>query len=228
MTPHLLVIDNYDSFTYNLVQMFSRYPIRIRVDRADRVPAAGPDGFEPDYILVSPGPRDPAHAGVSVPLIRHFAGRVPILGVCLGMQSINEAFGGKTVRAPVPVHGKTSQITHDGKGVFARVPSSFQAARYHSLACANLPEVLHASAMSEDGVIMGLNHRFQKIFGVQFHPESFLSEYGYVIIENFLESGPMAGKLPLAYSGAPGCPEALHADPAGVCSPEFSQEAALS
>ena len=129
----LLAIDNYDSFTFNLVQMFRRYPLDIRVFRSDRISLEQVDALGPDYLLISPGPKDPTHAGISVPLIRAYHSRVPILGVCLGMQCMNEAFGGQTVRAPLPMHGKTSTIDHCGRGLFRGLPARFKAARYHSL-----------------------------------------------------------------------------------------------
>ncbi len=189
----LLVIDNYDSFTFNLVQMFRPHGLDIRVVRSDRIGLEEVDALGPDYILVSPGPRDPSRAGISVPLIRAWHDRVPILGVCLGMQSMNEAFGGRTVRAPVPMHGKTSAIAHCGRGLFRGLPGGFRAARYHSL-MVRLPDTggpcpLEVTAASEDGVIMGLCHRTHPLHGVQFHPESFLTLHGAAMIENFLALG---------------------------------------
>jgi anthranilate synthase component II len=191
--PRLLVIDNYDSFTYNLVQMFMPYPLDIAVVRADAISLDALAAALPDYVLISPGPRDPQHAGISVPLIRRFHRNVPILGVCLGLQSLNEAFDGRTVRAPVPVHGKTSRIHHDGLGLFAGMPSPFSAARYHSLVA--VPSVggpLVVTARSEDGVIMGLSHPAYPLHGVQFHPESFITEYGDRLIDQFLRLGPLS------------------------------------
>lgn len=187
----LLVIDNYDSFTFNLVQMFRCFPLEIVVVRSDRITTAEAEALAPDYLLVSPGPRDPAHAGMSVPLVRSLGRRIPTLGVCLGMQCINEAYGGRTVRAPVPVHGKVSLVHHDGDGLLAGVPSPFPAARYHSLAirpAAGGP--LEIVARSSDGVPMALRHPRRPLFGVQFHPESFLTENGLTIVENFLKLGP--------------------------------------
>ena len=189
----LLVIDNYDSFTFNLVQMFRRYPLDIRVARSDRVTLGQVDSFSPNYILISPGPRDPAHAGISIPLIRSFYTRVPIFGVCLGMQCMNEAFGGRTVRAPIPMHGKTSVIHHNGSGLFEGLPNGFRAARYHSLTV-RLPmtegnSTLEVTARSEDGLVMGLSHPVFPLHGVQFHPESFLTEHGLTVINNFLALG---------------------------------------
>lgn len=187
----LLAIDNYDSFTFNLVQMFRRFPLEIVVVRSDRITVAEAEALSPDYLLVSPGPRDPAHAGISIPLIRSLGRRIPTLGVCLGMQCINEAYGGETVRAPTPVHGKVSLVHHDGRGLLAGVPSPFPAARYHSLAvrpAADSP--LEIDARSPDGVAMALRHPRRPLFGVQFHPESFLTENGLTIVENFLKLGP--------------------------------------
>lgn len=192
----LLVIDNYDSFTFNLVQMFRRYPLDVSVHRSDRIDLDRVEQVAPDYILISPGPRDPAHAGISMAVIRRWHDRVPLLGVCLGMQCINEAFGGRTIRSHRPRHGKTSGIVHDGQGLFAGVPSPFWAARYHSLAVAPdenaLNRGLTVNARSQDdGIIMGLAHRRFPLCGVQFHPESFLTEHGFDLVENFLRLGPM-------------------------------------
>ena len=186
----LLVIDNYDSFTYNLVQMFMRYALEIKVSRSDAITIDDVDNLEPDYILISPGPKDPAHAGQSIPIIRSFCRRIPILGVCLGLQCINEVFGGRTVKAPMPVHGKTSVIRHNQKGIFQTVPSPFTAARYHSLMVNRGSQELRVTARSEDDVVMGMSHREYPLHGVQFHPESFLSEHGSALIENFLKLGP--------------------------------------
>jgi anthranilate synthase component 2 len=192
MTPTLLVIDNYDSFTYNLVQMFRCYDLSVTVYRADKIGLDQVERFRPDYILISPGPRDPAQAGISKVLIRAFHRRVPILGVCLGMQCINEVFGGETVRAALPLHGKTSQISHRNESVFNGLVSPFRAARYHSLVtCVNEAAGLKISALSDDGVVMGLYHPAYPLHGVQFHPESFLTEHGFAMIENFLRLGPL-------------------------------------
>jgi anthranilate synthase component 2 len=194
MCSRLLVIDNYDSFTYNLVQMFRRYPLEIAVFRSDRIDLERVEEVDPDYILISPGPKDPVHAGISMPLIEAWYRRVPILGVCLGMQCINEVFGGQTVRSPRPLHGKTSAIHHDARGLFEGVPSPFQAARYHSLMIAPDPAALRGdltvTARTGDQVIMGISHRRHPLHGVQFHPESFLTHHGFTMIENFLELGP--------------------------------------
>jgi anthranilate synthase component 2 len=190
-----LVIDNYDSFTYNLVQMFRHYPLEIKVFRSDQIDLDQIDDLNPDYLLISPGPKDPAHAGISMPLIKAWHRRVPILGVCLGMQCINEVFGGRTVRSPRPLHGKTSTIHHDARGLFRDVPSPFQAARYHSLMIEPDPTALQGdltiTARTKDQVIMGISHRSYPLHGVQFHPESFLTHHGFVMIENFLKLGPV-------------------------------------
>ncbi len=195
MTAKLLVIDNYDSFTYNLVQMFRQYPLDVHVFRSDRISLASADDLAPDYILISPGPKDPVHAGISTDLIRAWYQRVPILGVCLGMQCINEVFGGRTIRSPQPLHGKTSSVYHDGRGIFEGVPSPFLAARYHSLAVEPAPGALQGdltiTARTQDQTIMGLSHRHHPLHGVQFHPESFLTHHGFDLVENFLSLGPM-------------------------------------
>jgi anthranilate synthase component 2 len=189
MTHRLLVLDNYDSFTFNLVQMFRQYDLEICVVRSDKIKLDEVRRRDPDYIVISPGPKAPASAGISVELIRALHRAVPILGVCLGMQCINEAFGGTTVRAPLPVHGKTSSVTHTGKGLFSHVPNPFKVARYHSLAVSGLDSELEVSATSSDGVVMAIQHKRTRLSGVQFHPESFLTEHGFKLIENFLASG---------------------------------------
>jgi len=192
MTATLLVIDNYDSFTYNLVQMFRCYDLSIDVYRADKINLADVRQYRPDYILISPGPKDPPQAGISMDLIRAYHRDIPILGVCLGMQCINEVFGGETIRAALPVHGKTSLISHHHESVFKGLASPFRAARYHSLVtCVDETGGLLVSAMSDDGVVMGLYHPDYPLHGVQFHPESFLTENGYALIENFLRLGPL-------------------------------------
>lgn len=191
----LLVIDNYDSFTYNLVQMFRRYPLTVEVARSDAIDLDRVALLAPDYVLVSPGPKDPAHAGISMTLIRHWHVKVPILGICLGMQCINEVFGGRTVRSHAPLHGKTSAVSHDGRGLFAGVPSPLKVARYHSLMVAPDPRALQSeltvTASTDDGIIMGLSHKRHPLCGLQFHPESFLTEHGFDLIENFLKLGPL-------------------------------------
>jgi anthranilate synthase component 2 len=191
----LLVIDNYDSFTYNLVQMFRQYPLAVQVFRSDRIGLDQVSDLGPDYILISPGPKDPAHAGISMAVIRQWHRRVPILGVCLGMQCLNEVFGGRTIHSPRPLHGRSSPVYHDGRGLFAGLPSPFLAARYHSLAVAPAAEALDreltVTARTADGTIMGLAHQRHPLCGVQFHPESFLTEHGFALIENFLNLGSM-------------------------------------
>ena len=186
----LLVIDNYDSFTYNLVQMFMRYDLKISVYRSDKLSVEQVKMLAPDYLLISPGPKDPTNAGISVSLIKSFYSKMHILGVCLGMQCINEAFGGSTVRAPVPVHGKTSLIQHNNYGIFKGLSSPFTAARYHSLMVKIDHSELKVTSYNQDGVIMGLSHPKLPVHGVQFHPESFLTENGFLLVENFLKLGP--------------------------------------
>ena len=195
MTCKLLVIDNYDSFTFNLVQMFRRYALEIAVVRADSLSVADVAQRRPDYVLVSPGPKSPSAAGISTDLIRDCHTEFPILGVCLGMQCMNEAFGGSTIHAPVPMHGKTSVVHHDGSGLFEGVPDPFTVARYHSLAITNINESLRVTARSTDGVPMAVQHVRHPLFGVQFHPESFLTQHGLRLVENFLRSGPLKGAL---------------------------------
>lgn len=195
MTPQLLVIDNYDSFTFNLVQMFRSYDSDISVHRADALSVEDVLHRRPDYVLVSPGPKSPSAAGISTELIRRCHGEFPILGVCLGMQCMNEAFGGTTIHAPVPMHGKTSAVHHDGAGLFERVPHPLTVARYHSLAITGVSPSLRVNAQSADGVPMAVQHVHHALFGVQFHPESFLTEHGFTLVENFLRSGPLKGAL---------------------------------
>ena len=187
---HLLVIDNYDSFTYNLVQYLGELGAGIEVRRNDEVTVEEVEAHCcPDKILISPGPGTPDDAGVSKALIERFAGRVPVLGVCLGHQAIGEVFGGRTVRAPAPVHGKASEICHDGKTIFEGIEYRFQAGRYHSLLVERetLPDCLEISATTPDGLIMGLRHRQVKVEGVQFHPESILTSEGKRLLANFLK-----------------------------------------
>ena len=195
MTAKLLVIDNYDSFTFNLVQMFRRYDLDISVFRADALSVDDVARHRPDYVLVSPGPRSPSAAGISTELIRRCHGEFPILGVCLGMQCMNEAFGGTTVHAPLPMHGKTSIVHHDGAGLFESVPQPLTVARYHSLAVSGVSDTLRVNARSPDGVAMALQHVRYPLFGVQFHPESFLTQHGFELIENFLRAGSLKGRL---------------------------------
>jgi anthranilate synthase component 2 len=161
------------------------------VYRADKLSVKEAVSLKPDYILISPGPKDPAHSGISIPVIERFYRDIPVLGVCLGMQCINELFGGETVRAPIPVHGKTSLITHKGEGIFHNIPSSFTAARYHSLMIRPKGAPMIITAMSDDNVIMGVSHPEYPLYGVQFHPESFLTEYGDIMVKNFLNAGSL-------------------------------------
>ena len=186
----LLMIDNYDSFTFNLVQYFAELGEDVRVHRNDEITIAEIEAMQPDRLVLSPGPCSPAEAGICIEAIRHFAGKLPILGVCLGHQSIGAALGGHIVRAQVQMHGKLDTITTDQQGVFAGLPQQFDIVRYHSLAIerATLPADLIVTATSADGEIMGVRHRTLAIEGVQFHPESILSEHGHAMLKNFLES----------------------------------------
>jgi anthranilate synthase component II len=188
----LLMIDNYDSFTFNLVQYFGELGEDVHTVRNDQIDVAGMAALKPARIVFSPGPCTPAEAGVCVEAIRHFAGRVPLLGVCLGHQSIGAALGGKVVRAGLPMHGKTSTIEHDSAGVFKSLPQDFTVVRYHSLVIerVSLPAELVVTATSNDGEIMGVRHAALPIEGVQFHPESILSEHGHAMLRNFLEAYP--------------------------------------
>ncbi|MGK5018368.1 MULTISPECIES: aminodeoxychorismate/anthranilate synthase component II [unclassified Janthinobacterium] len=185
----LLMIDNYDSFTYNIVQYFGELGEDVRVYRNDEITIEQIEALNPDRICISPGPKAPKQAGISVEVLKHFAGKKPILGVCLGHQAIGEAFGGKVIRAKQVMHGKTSVIAHTGVGVFKDIPSPFTVIRYHSLAIerASLPSCLEVTAWTDDGEIMGVRHREYDIEGVQFHPESILSEHGHALLKNFLE-----------------------------------------
>ena len=184
----LLMIDNYDSFTYNLVQYLGELGEDVRVFRNDEISLSDVVGMKPDRVVLSPGPCTPNEAGITLGLIDILAGKIPILGVCLGHQAIGQAFGGKVVRAKQVMHGKTSQIEHAGQGVFRNLPAGFVATRYHSLVIERetLPECLEITASSEDGEIMGLRHIQHAIEGVQFHPEAILTEHGHQLLENFL------------------------------------------
>ncbi len=186
----LLMLDNYDSFTYNLVQYFGELGAQVEVFRNDEITVQGIAQRQPGCLVVSPGPCTPAEAGISVEAIRYFAGKLPILGVCLGHQAIGAAFGGKIVRAQQLMHGKTSVITTTGEGVFAGLPRQFTVNRYHSLAIekASCPAELASTAWTDDGEIMGVRHRELDVQGVQFHPESVLTEHGHALLKNFLES----------------------------------------
>jgi anthranilate synthase component 2 len=184
----LLMIDNYDSFTYNLVQYFGELGEDVRTVRNDDLTLDEVAAMQPDRICISPGPCTPHEAGISVPLLQRFAGQVPILGVCLGHQAIGAAFGGKVVRAAQVMHGKTSLIRHTGVGVFRDLPDPYTVIRYHSLAIerASLPDCLEITSWTEDGEIMGVRHKEFNVQGVQFHPESILSEHGHALLQNFL------------------------------------------
>lgn len=191
----LLMIDNYDSFTYNLVQYFGELGADVRVFRNDKITLEEIETLRPEHIVISPGPCTPREAGISVAVIKRFAGKVPLLGVCLGHQSVGAAFGGEIIRAPRLMHGKTSMIHHDGKTVFRGIPNPFEATRYHSLVIQkeSMPERLEISAWTEEGEIMGVRHRGYKppavVEGVQFHPESILTGAGKEILNNFLKLG---------------------------------------
>jgi anthranilate synthase component 2 len=184
----LLLVDNYDSFTYNLYQYLAELGADVRVVRNDAATLEELEGMKPERIVVSPGPGDPSEAGLSSAIIRHFAGKVPILGVCLGHQCIAEAFGGAVVNAGEIRHGKLSSIRHDGRGIFTGLPNPFDAIRYHSLAIepASIPESLEVTARSETGVIMGVRHRQHAVEGIQFHPESIMTLPGKDLLRNFL------------------------------------------
>ena len=184
----ILVLDNYDSFTYNLVQYLGELGAELRVIRSDGIALSELAALRPERIVISPGPGRPDQAGISLELVRHFAGRIPLLGVCLGHQVIGQAFGGVVRRAPSIVHGKTSRIHHDGGTIYTGLPSPFVATRYHSLVVERegLPDCLEISATADDGVIMGLRHRKYAIEGVQFHPESILTAAGKGLLDNFL------------------------------------------
>jgi anthranilate synthase component 2 len=190
----LLMIDNYDSFTFNLVQYFGELGEDVQTVRNDRIDVAGMAALMPERIVFSPGPCTPAEAGVCVEAIRHFAGRLPMLGVCLGHQAMGAALGGRIVRAQRPMHGKTSRIAHDGQGVFAGLPQDFTVVRYHSLVIDRdtMPAELVVTATSDDGEVMGVRHRSLPLEGVQFHPESIRSEQGHALLRNFLERYPAA------------------------------------
>ena len=185
---NVLVIDNYDSFTYNLVHYFGELGATLRVARNDKITTDEIAADRPDAIVLSPGPCTPTEAGISIETIMRFGPEIPIFGVCLGMQSMGQAYGGDVVRAPNLMHGKTSPINHTGKGVFRGLNSGFTATRYHSLAVApeTMPDVLEVTASTADGVVMGLQHRTFPVHGVQFHPESIASENGHAILQNFL------------------------------------------
>ena len=186
----LLMIDNYDSFTYNLVQYFGELGAEVLVHRNDEIGLAEIEALKPSHLVISPGPCSPAEAGISVAAIQHFAGKLPILGVCLGHQSIGAAFGGRIIRAQQLMHGKTSVIHTSQQGVFADLPQDYTVNRYHSLAIerSSCPSELEVTAWTDDGEIMGVRHRSLPIEGVQFHPESILTEHGHALLNNFLKT----------------------------------------
>ena len=192
----LLVIDNYDSFTYNLVHYLGELGADVAVKRNDELGVADVLALRPQAIVLSPGPCDPDKAGICLELVKACAGRVPVLGVCLGHQAIAQAFGGRIVRAPTPMHGKLSRIHHNGESVFRGIPNDFQATRYHSLTVdpSSVPPCLSVTATTADGVIMGIVHNDHPLHGVQFHPESIASEHGHALLRNFLE----LARLPVA------------------------------
>jgi anthranilate synthase component II len=185
----LLMIDNYDSFTYNLVQYLGELGQDVHVHRNDEITLEQIKAMQPEKIVISPGPCTPNEAGISVPLIHEFAGKIPLLGVCLGHQSIGQAFGGNIIKAKTLMHGKTSLINHTDTGVFKGLPNPYTATRYHSLVIerATLPDCLEITAWTDDGEIMGVKHKTLAVEGVQFHPESILTEYGHELLDNFLK-----------------------------------------
>ncbi|MFN2256923.1 MAG: aminodeoxychorismate/anthranilate synthase component II [Desulfuromonadaceae bacterium] len=187
----LLMIDNYDSFTYNLVQYFGQLGEEVGVFRNDAIDIAGIRALKPDLLVISPGPCDPDQAGISLDVVRNFAGKIPLLGVCLGHQAIGRAFGGDIVRAPELMHGKTSPVMHENTDLFRGLPNPLAATRYHSLVVMRetLPAELKVTARTEDGTIMGLAHKTLPVWGVQFHPESIISQAGHELLQNFLDLG---------------------------------------
>ena len=195
-TPRLLLIDNYDSFTYNLVQAFLVLGAEVLVHRNDAITVAQAEALEPTHLCISPGPGTPRDAGVSMDMIRAFAGRIPVLGVCLGHQALVEVYGGSISRAARVMHGKTSRVVHDGRGIFAGMPNPFEAGRYHSLIARedSVPPVLEVAARTEEGEIMGVRHLELAVEGVQFHPESILTPDGPRLLETFLEHVETRGR----------------------------------
>jgi anthranilate synthase component 2 len=185
----IVIIDNYDSFTYNIVQTLGGLGAKMEIFRNDRIDVAGIAALQPDRLLISPGPCDPAQAGISIEAIRYFAGKIPVLGVCLGHQSIGAAYGGKVVRAGRLMHGKTSPIYHDGRGVFTGLPNPFEAMRYHSLVVEqeSLPDCLEVTARTDQNELMGLRHKSLIVEGVQFHPESIMTPDGVRLLKNFID-----------------------------------------
>ena len=206
----LLMIDNYDSFTFNLVHLFQEFDANVRVCRHDEISVSQIEDWGPEAICISPGPKNPAHSGVSMDVVKSLGPRIPILGVCLGMQVINEAFGGVTRKAPVCVHGKCSRVEHNSRGIFKGIKDNFRAARYHSLCVDVKSPDLIVTARSDDGVIMGLEHAVHPIWGVQFHLESFMTECGLEMAANFLESAHPRISLPAGPSRYPHAPGDVH------------------
>lgn len=186
----IVMIDNYDSFTYNLVQYLGELGEELRVFRNDKITIKELEELAPDFIMVSPGPCTPDEAGISLEVIRYFAGKIPVFGVCLGHQALAQVFGGKVIRAERLMHGKTSPVIHDGKTIFKGIPSPYQATRYHSLIVEkeSLPECLEISAWTEEGEIMGLRHQELAVEGVQFHPESIITDHGKQLLQNFIQT----------------------------------------
>ena len=186
----ILLIDNYDSFTYNIVQYLGEFSAKTKVVRNNEITISEISTLNPQKIIISPGPCSPKDAGISIETIQEFYKKIPILGVCLGHQAIGEAFGGKIIKAPTPIHGKTSSISHTNKGIFKNIPNNFLATRYHSLVISKeeFPQELEITAQTDDNVIMGIQHKHYPIFGVQFHPESIATEYGKELLKNFLNS----------------------------------------
>ena len=188
MPARIVLIDNYDSFTYNLFQYLSELGSEVLVHRHDAIDVAGVAALAPTHLVISPGPKTPDEAGISLETVTHFAGKIPVLGVCLGHQAIGQAFGARIVRGSEPVHGKTSDIRHDGKTIFADIENPMTATRYHSLIVEDVPDVLEVTAWTDDDVIMGLRHKEMAVEGVQFHPESILTAAGKRLLGNFLAS----------------------------------------
>jgi anthranilate synthase component II len=209
----IVLIDNYDSFTFNLVHYFGELGAEVRVHRNDKITSAAIVAADPDAIVLSPGPCTPNEAGICLDLIAAVADKIPILGVCLGHQAVGQAFGGKVVRAPTPVHGKLSEIRHGGAGVFRGINAPFKATRYHSLAVdrVGLPDELAVTADTEDGVVMGLAHTRLPVHGVQFHPESIASEHGHLMLKNFLDLAASWNASSGRREAAPPTPKKLHA-----------------
>ncbi len=187
MNDRVVIIDNYDSFTYNLFQYLAELGAEVLVHRNDAVSVEDIRAMDPTHLVISPGPKTPTEAGISVEAIQAFGGAVPVLGVCLGHQAIGQAFGGRVVRGPEPMHGKTSDVRHDGRSIFRGIDNPMGATRYHSLVVTDIPDVLEVSAWCEDDIVMGLRHRTLPIEGVQFHPESILTTAGMTMLANFLE-----------------------------------------